>query len=66
MEKARAQGKAVGRPVVVDRVDADLVVRLRAQGRSWREVTEAHRPVKSVSGRKVRPSVLNPWVVKAE
>ena len=57
MEKARTLGKAVGRPVVVDKVDTDLVVRLRAQGRSWREIAEAHPPVKSASGRKVRPSV---------
>jgi len=57
MEKARAKGKAVGRPVVVDRVDADLVLRLRAQGRSWREIAEAHPPVRSASGRKIRPSI---------
>ena len=31
MDKAIARGKAVGRPVVVDRGDADLVVRLRNQ-----------------------------------
>ncbi|MBI4233279.1 MAG: recombinase family protein, partial [Chloroflexi bacterium] len=57
MEKAKAQGKAVGRPAVVDKVDAELVVRLRSQGRSWREIAEAHPPVRSASGRKVRPSV---------
>jgi DNA invertase Pin-like site-specific DNA recombinase len=34
MEKARAQGKNVGRPVVVDKVDAGLVMRLRSEGRS--------------------------------
>ena len=57
MEKARAEGKKVGRPVVVDKVDADLVVRLRTQGLSWREIAEAHPSVKSASGTKVRPSV---------
>ena len=57
MEKARAQGKSVGRPVVVDKVDALLVARLRADGRSWREIAESHPPVKSSSGRRVRPSV---------
>jgi DNA invertase Pin-like site-specific DNA recombinase len=56
MEKAKAEGKAVGRPVVADKVDADLVVRLRSQGHSWREIAEAHPPVKS-GKRKVSPSV---------
>ncbi len=56
MEKAKTEGKNVGRPVVVDKVDADLVVRLRGQGYSWREIAEAHPPVKSGNGR-VKPSV---------
>ena len=56
MEKARAEGKSVGRPVVADRVDADLVVRLRSQGRSWREIAEAHPVVRAGNG-KVKPSV---------
>lgn len=57
MEKARSQGKGVGRPVVVDKVDTELVARLRSQGCSWREIAEAHPPVRSASGRKVKPSV---------
>ena len=57
MEKARAEGKNVGRPVVVDKVDANLVAQLRSKGYSWREIAETHPPVKSASGRKVRPSV---------
>jgi DNA invertase Pin-like site-specific DNA recombinase len=57
MDKARAKGKTIGRPVVVDRVDAALVVQLRQEGKSWREIAEAHPPVKSASGRRVRPSV---------
>ncbi len=57
MEKARANGKPIGRPVVVDSVDAELVGRLRAEGKSWREIREAHPKVKSSSGKKVRPSV---------
>ena len=56
MEKAKAEGINVGRPVVVDKVDTGLVVRLRSQGWSWREVAEAHTLVKS-GKRKVRPSV---------
>ncbi|MBF8267728.1 MAG: Resolvase/invertase-type recombinase catalytic protein [Dehalococcoidia bacterium] len=56
MEKAKAQGKSVGRPSVVDRVDAELVARLRGEGKSWREIAQAHPPVKS-GKRKVRPSV---------
>ncbi|MBI2859232.1 MAG: hypothetical protein HYX90_09155 [Chloroflexi bacterium] len=57
MEKARAKSKNVGRPVVVAMVDADLVVRLRNEGKSSREIAEAHPAVKSASGRKVKPSV---------
>jgi DNA invertase Pin-like site-specific DNA recombinase len=57
MDKARAKGKAIGRPVVVDRVDANLVVQLREEGKSWREIAESHPSVKSVSGKRVRPSV---------
>lgn len=55
MEKAKAEGKKVGHPVVVNKVDADLVLRLRSQGKSWREIAEAHPPVKS-GKRKVKPS----------
>ncbi len=57
MEKAKAKGKPIGRPVVVDKVDAELVVTLRGQSKSWREIAEAHPPVKSGSGKRVRPSV---------
>jgi hypothetical protein len=57
MDKARAGGKSISRPNVVDRVDAELVVQLRAEGKSWREIVEAHPPVKSSSGKQVRPSV---------
>jgi DNA invertase Pin-like site-specific DNA recombinase len=57
MEKARAKGKAIGRPAVVDKVDAALVVQLRKEGKSWREIAGAHPPVKSASGKRLRPSV---------
>ena len=57
MEKARAKGNGIGRPVVVDKIDADLVVQLRKDGRSWREIAEAHPQVESASGKTVRPSV---------
>jgi DNA invertase Pin-like site-specific DNA recombinase len=57
MDKARAKGKAIGRPVVVDRVDAGLVVQLRQDGKSWWEIAEAHPPIKSASGKRVKPSV---------
>ena len=57
IEKAIAKGRLIGRPIVVDSVDAELVMRLRTEGKSWREVAEAHPRVKSSSGKKVRPSV---------
>ncbi|GEM_PF-190729 len=59
MEKARAEGKAIGRPTVADRVDTALVVRLRADGASWHEISLAHAPVKSSSGHKVKPSIAS-------
>jgi DNA invertase Pin-like site-specific DNA recombinase len=57
MDKARAKGRHIGRPVVVDWVDANLVVQLRNEGKSWREIAEAHPLVRSSSGKRVRPSV---------
>ena len=57
MEKARANGKAIGRPVVVDTIDAELVVRLRSEGKSWAQIAEGHPSVKSSSGKQVKPSV---------
>ena len=57
MDKAKAKGTPIGRPVVVDQVNADLVVQLKSEGKSWREIDEAHPPVKSASGKRVRPSV---------
>ena len=57
MEKAKATGKHVGRPAVVDKVDAELVVQLRNRGMSWRDVAEEHPTVKLASGKRVKPSV---------
>ncbi len=42
MAKAREAGKRIGRPAV-ERPDRAEVERLRAQGKSWREVSEALR-----------------------
>jgi hypothetical protein len=61
MDKAWAKGKAIGRPVVVDKVDAGLVVQLRQDGKSWREIAEAHPAVRSASGKRVKPSV---WSIR--
>jgi len=57
MDKARAKGKPIGRPVVVDMVDAELVVQLRQEGKSWSQIAEAHPRVKSSSGKRIKPSV---------
>jgi hypothetical protein len=43
--------------VVVDKVDAELVVRVRSEGKSWREIAEVHPSIKSATGWRVRPSV---------
>ncbi len=56
MEKARGQGRSVGRPSVTDTLDVDLVANLRDQGYSWKQISEAHPQVKLSSGRKIRPS----------
>ena len=55
-EKAKAKGKNVGRPVVVKSVDAELVMRLRNEGKSWRETQDVHPMVKA-GKRKVKLSV---------
>jgi DNA invertase Pin-like site-specific DNA recombinase len=41
MERAKAKGKAVGRPIVVDKEDGEFVVKLRSEGRSWREIANS-------------------------
>ena len=51
------EGKPIGRPVVVDMIDADLVLQLRQEGKSWSQVAEAHPRVKSSSGKRIKPSV---------
>jgi DNA invertase Pin-like site-specific DNA recombinase len=43
MDKARAKGKAIGRPAVVDKVDSGLVVQLRNEGKSWRKLPRLTR-----------------------
>jgi putative DNA-invertase from lambdoid prophage Rac len=40
MEKAKQAGKRIGRPKVA-RPQRDDVARLRAEGKSWRDVSEA-------------------------
>ncbi len=65
MDKGRSKGKPISRPIVVDRLDAELVVSLREAGKSWAEIAEAHPPVKSSSGKKVRPSVGSIWRIFA-
>ena len=51
------KGKPIGRPVVVDSVDTELVVRLRNDGKSWAQIAEVHPRVRSASGKRIRPSV---------
>lgn len=46
-----------GRLRVVDKVDLELVVRLRMRGSSWREIAKLHPPVKSASSARVKPNV---------
>jgi len=62
----KAKPRTIGRPTVADKVDMDLVMLLRAEGNSWREIAEAHPLVKSASGRKVRPSVGSIRLCKAD
>ena len=57
MAKARANGVAIGRPRVVANLDNDLVARLRAEGKSWREIAQTHPVIRAASGKKVQPSV---------
>jgi len=69
MEKAKARGKAVGRPEVVDKLDAALVVRLRERNMSWRQIAEAHPPVCLSSGKRVQPStgsIRRVWALAAK
>ena len=51
LERARKQGKRLGRPRV--HVDANEIAELRAQGRSWREIREATGVSKGTAQRAV-------------
>jgi len=57
MEQARQQGRHIGRPRLTDQVDAQFVGEWRSQGESWRQIYLAHPPVRSTSGRMVKPSI---------
>jgi len=57
MEKARREGKHIGRPRVSTQVDVRLVTEQRSQSESWRQIFLAHPPVWSASGRLVKPSI---------
>ena len=57
MDKARAKGKAIGRPVVVDKIDGIFVTELRRSGKSWNQIAEAHPSIKSSDLRFVFPEL---------
>lgn len=57
MERARQEGRHIGRPCLADQVDAQFVGERRSQGESWRQIYLAHPPVRSTSGRTVKPSI---------
>lgn len=58
MARARAQGKHLGRRIVMGDVNTDLVAKLRAEGKSWVEIQAAHpRTVKTTQGGYKRPSI---------
>jgi len=57
MEQARQEGRPIGRPRLVHQVDAPFVKERRSQGESWRQIYMAHPPVRSASGRMVKPSI---------
>jgi hypothetical protein len=57
MERARQEGRYIGRPRLTNQVDAQFVGERRSQGESWRQIYLAHPPVQSNSGRTVKPSI---------
>jgi DNA invertase Pin-like site-specific DNA recombinase len=59
LEKARAQGKTLGRPALGERLDVALMVRLRTEGKSWAELQAAHPVVRLPGGRRGRPSLTS-------
>ncbi|PZC45887.1 MAG: Site-specific DNA recombinase [Chloroflexi bacterium] len=54
MDRAKRQGKAIGRPIAD--VDVALAILQRADGMSWRQVQRAH-PMVYIKGRRRRPGV---------
>ena len=57
MERARQEGRHIGRPRLSDQVDARFVGERRSQGESWRQIYLAHPLVRSTSGRTAKPSI---------
>lgn len=56
MARAKAQGIHVGRPRMIELVDVDLVIELRGQDFSYRNIARAHPLVTLPTGRRKRPS----------
>jgi DNA invertase Pin-like site-specific DNA recombinase len=57
LARAVSQGKRLGRRVVVGDVDVNLVTTMRAEGKSWADIHQAHpRTVKTPQGGYKRPS----------
>lgn len=61
LARARAEGKAIGRPAVLQHVDGDLVRGMRAQGASWSMIRKAHPAtiMDPETGRKHKPSTAS-------
>jgi hypothetical protein len=57
MERARQRGQHIGWPGLTDPVDAQFVGERRSPGESWRQIYLAHPPLRSTSGRTVKPSI---------
>ena len=43
--------------MVADKIDAELVVQMRDEGKIWLGMEEAHPKVKSPTGKQAKPSV---------
>ena len=57
MEKARSAGVHIGRPTVQDKLNRDLVVRLREEDKSWSQIRAAHPYIVLSDGRRRKPSL---------
>lgn len=56
MDRARRQGKSLGRPKLAHKINLGMVQTLKSEGKTWKEIARAHPSIKLANGRQRKPS----------